>query len=326
MPIHINGETIEDDVVDNEMQRIKAAEEHHNPHASCCSMDDEFREQARENLTARVLLAQEAKRVVEPIAPDEIDAALAELIEEHGGAEQFYANMGLTPDQEADVRRDLAMNLQVRKLVEQLRDETPPTDAELRSYYEENIEEWTTAERVRASHVLMTPDQGQNREEVFEQMRELRRRALNGEDFDAIALEFSDKAKEAREQAEQDGGAEAAQAAAQHGARGDGVDLGFFARGELMPEFEYVAFSMNIDEVSPVFATGFGYHLVKVTERDEPTPVPLDEVRDEVVEAFLLDRHNDAVQAKIAELQDKAEIKVVDYYAEDEEAEEHAEA
>jgi len=326
MPVYINGNEISDDVIESEMSRLKAAEEHDNPYSSCCDRDPEFREMAREQLISRELLLTEAQKKIEPIAPAEIDAALEQLIEEHGGREQFFINMGLTPDQEDMVRQDLSSNLQIQKLVQGLCDMSEPSEDDLREHYDAKIDDWTTPERVRASHILMTPEHGQNRDELFEQMRELRRQILGGADFDKLADEHSLKAQEAKEQSDEDR-AEADEQAEEHGARGDGIDLGYFARGELVPEFEYVAFSLNVDEISPVFATGFGFHIVKVTDRQEPTPVPFDEVRDDVYESFIHDRHNTAVQSMIAELRERATIEVVDPYADEEdEAAEHAQA
>lgn len=75
----------------------------------------------------------------------------------------------------------------------------------------------------------------------------IRERIVKGEDFAALAKEFSD---------------------CPSGARAGG-DLGEFGRGMMVKEFEDVAFSLPVGEVSPVFKTPFGWHIVKVTKRDD---------------------------------------------------------
>ena len=117
--------------------------------------------------------------------------------------------------------------------------------------------------------------------------RQLRKRLQAGENFEEIARKHSDKGDE-------------------H------IDLGFFKRGELAEEFEIVAFSMNVGEISPVFATPFGYHLIKLTERKPATPKPFEEVRDAVREQMLAERKQEKTKALVKDLQARAKIEDVE--------------
>ncbi|MBP6440251.1 MAG: peptidylprolyl isomerase [Caldilineaceae bacterium] len=76
---------------------------------------------------------------------------------------------------------------------------------------------------------------------------ELRARILAGEDFAALAAEYSDDV----------------------GSGQNGGDLGWFGRGMMVAPFEEAAFSLPVGEVSEPVKTDFGYHLIEVTERDE---------------------------------------------------------
>ena len=283
MALVVNGERIDDAVLDGEFSGIKAYFESLG-NVSCCERNDEFRGYARENVVARVLLAQEALSNHPPVADDKVDEAIAKLIEEHGGEQRFYAAVGAGPEQMALVRRDVELNLRVRAMVEQLAAADPtPGDAELRAYYEAHLDAYRTAEEVRASHVLKAPTRGEQRDAAYQALRDVRRQLLAGGDFDALAREHSDKAS-------------------------DHIDLGFFKRGELAEEFELVAFSMEVGEVSPVFVSPFGFHLVKVTERKPATPKPFEEVRDAVREHLLQDRQQERTRQLVQDLQARAVI------------------
>jgi hypothetical protein len=283
MALIINGERIDDAVLDGEFSGIKAYFESLG-NVSCCERNDEFRGYARQNVIARVLLAQEATRSRPPVPDAEIEEAIDKLKEEHGGEQRFFAAIGAGAEQMDTIRRDVELNLRVRKMLEELSAKDPaPSDAELRAYYEKNIDAYKTFEEVRASHILKAPSRGEQREAAYQELRQVREKLLAGEDFDALAKKHSDKAE-------------------------DHIDLGFFKRGELAEEFELVAFSMNVGEISPVFGSPFGFHIVKVTERKPAAPKPFDDVRDQVREHLTQDRQQESTRKLVEKLQAKAMI------------------
>jgi parvulin-like peptidyl-prolyl isomerase len=286
VPLVINGQRIDDAVLNGEFANIKSYFESLG-NVSCCERDPEFRGYARQNIVARVLLAQEAQRALPPTPPAEVEAALDKLKEENGGEQRFLAALGATPDQLDLVRRDLEADLRVRRLVEGLSDgNAEPTDTNLRRFYDEHLDYFKTAEEVRASHILKSA-RGEKRHEAYEELRQLRKRLQAGENFEEVARKHSDKADE-------------------H------IDLGFFKRGELAEEFEVVAFSLDVGEISPVFATPFGYHLITVTERKPATPKPFEEVRPQVLELVLAERRQEKTRKLVEELQARATIEEVE--------------
>ena len=123
----------------------------------------------------------------------------------------------------------------------------------------------------------------EERDELFEELREVRKKLLAGGDFMELAREHSEKPI-------------------------DEVDLGFYKRGELMDEFELITFSLEVDDITPVFATQWGLHLAKVTDRKMPEPQPLDEVRDQVIEEINAIAHEEKIKAHVEKLKETAEI------------------
>ena len=283
MPLVINGQTIGDDVIDQEFSTIKAHYESLGS-ISCCERDDEFRGYARDNITFRALLTQEAQRTIPTPKTEEVSEAFDKLKQEHGGGDQFYANAGLSPEQDELVRRDLSLNLQVETLRADACKALPaPSDSECRQFYDSNLDQFSDEDEIRASHIFKSIREVEKREAIFKTLCEVRQQLVDGADFTELARQHSDKPEEE-------------------------IDLGYFKRGELMDEFEVVTFSMKEGEVSPVFCTQNGFHLAKVTERKVGQPKPFDSVRSEIKAELIAQRHDAKLEELVDALKKTAEI------------------
>lgn len=287
MPLVINGQTFDDAVIEQEFSAIKAHYESLGS-ISCCERDDEFRGYARDNITFRALLTQEAQRTIPEPEVQEVARAFDKLKEEHGGGDQFYASMGLSPEQDGLIQRDLSVNLQVESLRDSACQSIPaPTEAECRAYYESHIQQFSDKDEVRASHIFKSVRETEKREAIFKALCEVRQRLVDGADFTELAQVHSDKPAEE-------------------------IDLGFFKRGELMDEFEIVTFSMKEGEVSPVFATQHGFHLAKVTERKTGKPKAFGSVRADIEAELAAQRQEAKLQELVDELKKTAKINYIE--------------
>jgi hypothetical protein len=287
MPLIINGRPIDDAVLDAEFGQIKAYAER-TSNVSCCERDPEFRAEARENVIGRVLLTEEAMRAVEPPAEAEVEAALERLKADHGGEPQFYANMGIAPEQVELVKQDIAVSLRVNKLMERLvAADAEPTAAELRAYYEANLAAFTTPEQRRASHISKGVSRMASREGMLDEFRDVRERLMDGADFEELAKAHSDRGA-------------------------DLVDLGYFRRGDLPEEVELVAFTMRVGEISPVFSSSVGVHIVKLTDVKPAAPRPFEEVREEARRGVVEQRKRDRAQELVKRLRGTAVIEEVE--------------
>lgn len=286
MGLIINGQRVDDSLLGAEFAGIKSYHERQG-NVSCCERDEEFRGYARQNIIARVLLTQEALSTTPAPSAEEIEKAFDKIKQEHGGEKRFFVNIGATPDQADQIRNDISVNLRVEKMIDNLcANEPEPTDAELGDFYQQHLSVFMSPEEIRASHISKSPPRAEQRDELYKQFREIRKQLLEGADFDELAKEHSDRGQEL-------------------------IDLGFFARGQLPEEFELVAFSMNVGEISPVFASGVGYHIVKVTGHKPSAAKPFEEVKNDACTLLLQQRRQEKMRELVAALQAKAQIEEV---------------
>ena len=110
--------------------------------------------------------------------------------------------------------------------------------------YNEQLGKYTTAEQIRASHVLLTTE-GKDDAAVRAQADQVLKEAKSGADFAALAKKYSQDESNAQQ----------------------GGDLDYFSRGRMVPAFENAAFALAPGEISDVVKTEFGYHIIKLTDR-----------------------------------------------------------
>lgn len=136
------------------------------------------------------------------------------------------------------------------------------TDSEIESFFIQNKDAFKEAEKVSAAHILLKVDNWSDEmaaNEIYKKAKDIREQLANGADFAALAKKYS-----------QDGTAQT------------GGELGFFTRGQMVPEFEKAAFETKPGEISDVVKTQFGFHIIKVNEYVPETNPSLDQVRDRI--------------------------------------------
>jgi peptidyl-prolyl cis-trans isomerase D len=145
--------------------------------------------------------------------------------------------------------------------VDQVRQQVTVPQSDIDAFYKQNIAQYSTPEQVAASHILMRIDE-KDEAEVRKQAEDIARRAKSGEDFAALAKQFSQDESN----------------------NTTGGSLGEFGRGTMVPEFEQAAFAMKPGEISDPIKTSFGFHIIKVEKNQPAATRPLAEVRSEIEE------------------------------------------
>ena len=166
------------------------------------------------------------------------------------------------------------------------------SEEEIKKFYKLKKEGFKRKESVMVSHILakVAKDaEPAEKRKAGKRAKDLRQRVVAGKDFAVIAGKHSDCAR-----TKQAGG-----------------DLGYIKRGFMPPEFDKVAFTLKMGEVSKVIETEFGYHIIKVVDKKPAGYVPLDDVKD-FIKKYL---EKGIIREKIAlhtkELKQKAKIEIL---------------
>ncbi|MBW3565976.1 MAG: SurA N-terminal domain-containing protein [Acidobacteria bacterium] len=164
-----------------------------------------------------------------------------------------------------------------------LRNEITITEDAVRARFNSTSSE---LDEVSAQHILLTVDPGaapEDEQKIADLAESLARRARAGEDFGALASEYSEDP----------------------GSAATGGDLGTFSRGRMVPAFEQAAFSTPVGQISDPVRTQFGYHVIKVNSRDVPdfeemAPAIREELMAERV-AVVAKQRLEAIRARLGE-------------------------
>jgi peptidyl-prolyl cis-trans isomerase C len=244
-------------------------------------------------LIEQELVSQAAER--EGIEADqaEADKQVEELRAVFDTDDQFRMKLEADGFTVEEYRHHVARMVAAKTYLDRIRvDVADVSDIEVEKFYAENQDRLTLPPQVRVRHILLkwkplgTQD---DRAALRKQMEPILERARDGEDFAALAAEFSEDTS----------------------TRKDGGDTGFFGPGAMVPEFERAAYSLKIGEVSDPVSTVFGVHILKLEERQEPRLLPLDEVREQLRDYIRGEKMETAVRRKIEELRAAADIEIL---------------
>lgn len=284
LPVLVNGEEVGEALVQQELQMLRERYAQEMSYAEMDEKAEKIESDARENAVERILLMQKARKEIPDLRPEEIEARFIALQEQHGGEAEFNKRFELTEKEIAEIKGDIADGVRLEKYFDDLcADIARPVEADSRAYYEAHTEEFVVPESVHAAHIVQHPSPELPLEKVNAELLNVRERLKNGEDFDALAAEYSHC--------------------------GDGqYDLGWFARGQMVPTFEDIAFSTPVGAFSDVFQTEFGYHILLVRDRKDSETRPYEEVRYDIESMLFDERKNEAIGEIADELRAKADI------------------
>src|SRR5882762_7854498 len=150
----------------------------------------------------------------------------------------------------------------------QLRQTAQVSDDELKVQYMQNIQQYQVANRVHVEHVLlMTVGKTDAEvEEIRQKAEDVLKQAKKGAKFEDLAKKYSEDP----------------------GTKDKGGDLGWLVQGQTVPEFEKAAFSLQKGQISDLVKTQYGFHIIKVLDKETAHTKPFEEVKDSLRAPLLL--------------------------------------
>lgn len=253
---------------------------------------DEIMRGALDQLVTYTVLSQETRARKVEVTDAEIDSTLKQMQSQFPTEAEFKQALtarGMTVDK---LRTDARLDMSINKMMQaEATSGPPPTDVQVREFYDKNPDKFKQEEAVRASHILIPADEKADeatKKKARAEADEVLKQVKAGGDFAALAKKHS-----------------------KDGSAAQGGDLNFFTKGQMVPAFDQAAFSMTPGQTSDVVTTPFGYHIIRVTEQRAASTVPFEQVSERITEYLTEQQKQGRAQAFIEQLKQKAKIEVL---------------
>jgi peptidyl-prolyl cis-trans isomerase D len=154
----------------------------------------------------------------------------------------------------------------------QLKQQTKLSDEELRAAYQQGIDQFKVQNRVHVEHILFKTV-GKTDAEVAEIQKTadgVLKKAKSGGNFEDLAKQYSEDTSKTK-----------------------GGDIGWIIEGQTVPEFQQAAFSLPKGSISDLVKTQYGFHIIKVLDKETARTKSFEEVKAEIEPAVLDAKVND---------------------------------
>lgn len=248
---------------------------------------------AEDNAITEKLISQAVAKSDIVISDEEVNSTIEQIkasLPAEMEFETILAAQGMTLE---GLKENIKTDAAARQLFEsQTKDVPEATEAEAQAFYDENPQNFTAEEKASASHILLSFEPGED--DAAKTAKKAQLEAIRA-DIIAETTSFEDAAK--------------AHSGCPSGAQGG--SLGEFGKGQMVPEFELAVFNQDVDAVGEVVETSFGYHIIKVTDRQDAGATPFAEAKDQILNFLTQNAKGEAAQAYIQTLRDSATIEYV---------------
>ena len=265
--VTVNGQKITEKEVSDAVDKMVEMQKKRMPPGM--ELPDSMAQQIRKSVVDKkidmILLNQKMKEKGIQVSDEQVTQELQNIADQQGMTmeqiEADIANSGMTME---DVKEQIRHSLQIKAMMESEDPSSVVTEADAKKFYDENPNYFEKPEQVRASHILIKFEPNATDEQkaaAKEKIEGLLKRARAGEDFAALAKEYTEDP----------------------GSKESGGEY-TFPRGQMVKPFEDTAFSLEVDQISDAVETQYGYHIIKLSEKIPGSKEPFEEVKPKITQ------------------------------------------
>jgi len=248
-----------------------------------------FIQQTAMQVAEKKILLKAAHKAKVQVISAEMDSILNREYQQFGGEEQYIQtiqNQGIDINTvKQDIHDRVLIDQYLRKVIQE---KSQITEADIQSAYQEFLQD--TVATVRHILLLTESMDDDKKKETRANLESILARAKKGEDFAALAKEFTEDP----------------------GSKENGGLYEDFSRGTMVKSFEDAAFTVPIGDISDIVETQYGYHILKVIDRKQNN-APFEEVRSELEEQLRGPASSEIVPSLLEELKEKENLKEITF-------------
>jgi peptidyl-prolyl cis-trans isomerase C len=239
------------------------------------------------------LLVQETAARKTTVPDAELEARMGQIRSQFPSEEIFQQQLQQRKTTLAQLREDTRASMQITAMLQaELDSKTKVTPEQVNDFYVKNPAAFQQGERVKASHILVRVQANADaaeREKARVKAAGILADVKAGKDFAALAKEHSDDP----------------------GSGAQGGDLGFFERGQMVPPFEQAAFTLPVGQTSDLVTSDFGYHIIRVTDRQAGRTQPLADVQSDIEQYLLGQNREQQTRLFVEALKAKGKVEIL---------------
>jgi len=238
------------------------------------------------------LLAQESVSRKTAVTDADIEARMGQIRSQFPSEEVFKEQLQQRKVTLEKLRADTRANMQITAMLQaELDAKTAVSADQVNDFYVKNPAAFQQGERVKASHILVRVQANADsaeREKARAKAAGILADLKAGKDFGELAKQHSDDP----------------------GSGAQGGDLGYFQRGQMVPPFEQAAFALPVGQTSDLVTSDFGFHIIRVTDRQAGRTQPLDEVKADIEEYLLGQNREQQTRVFVETLKTKGKVEI----------------